>query len=74
MLRQLGYEVTPISGKGAPDILVRPRTKRGANAWGFEVKSKGGKQTDAQEVTDWPIVRTVMEALKVMGDHQLEPF
>jgi hypothetical protein len=62
-LRAVGADVTRISGKGAPDLLVRYRGRLNA----FEVKTGKGKQTDAQTVTDWPIVRTVDEALQAIG-------
>jgi hypothetical protein len=62
-LRQIGADVTPISGKGAPDLLVRFR----GHLWALEVKSKGGQRTEAQEATQWPIVRSVDEALVAIG-------
>lgn len=62
-LRALGAHVTRISGKGAPDLLVRHRGQLHA----FEVKSEKGSRTAAQELTEWPIVRSVDEALRVIG-------
>ena len=62
-LRAVGADVTRISGKGAPDLLVRYR----GTVAGFEVKTGSGKRTDAQESSRWPIVRTVDEALKAIG-------
>lgn len=62
-LEALGAHVTKISGKGAPDILVRFR----GQLWAFEVKSGRGKQTTAQVETDWPIIRTVEQALAEIG-------
>lgn len=62
-LEAIGATVTPISGKGAPDLLVRLR----GHLWAFEVKSAKGQQTDAQELTDWPIVRSVEDALRAVG-------
>ena len=61
-LEAIGAEITKISGVGAPDILVRYR----GQLWAFEVKSKGGKRTEAQEVTGWPIVRSAEDALRVV--------
>lgn len=58
-LRAVGAEVTPISGKGAPDILVR----RDGFLYAFEIKGKAGKRTDAQVLSQWPIVRSLDEAL-----------
>lgn len=69
-LEAVGADVTPVSGEGAPDLVVR---FRGAckhcrrNAWGLEVKSRQGKRTEAQEDTQWPIVRTEDEALAAIG-------
>jgi Holliday junction resolvase len=63
-LRAVGAHVTRISGDGAPDILVR---HAGGRLWAFEVKSAKGKQTEAQQETDWPILRTVDEALAAIG-------
>lgn len=62
-LQAVGAEVTRISGKGAPDLLVAFRGR----LYAFEVKSKSGKRTEAQEVSQWPIVRTMDEALKAIG-------
>lgn len=62
-LRSVGARVTPVSGAGAPDLLVRWQGR----LYGFEVKSKTGKQTEAQEETNWPIVRSVDDALIAIG-------
>lgn len=67
-LEAVGAHVTPVSGKGAPDLLVRFR----GQLWGFEVKSGKGQQTAAQRETDWPIVRSVGDALALMGFTRLE--
>ncbi len=61
-LRKLGAHVTMISGEGAPDILVRFL----GGLWAFEIKAAKGKRTDAQDVTEWPIVRSVDDALNRM--------
>ena len=61
-LRQIGAHVTPISGRGAPDLLVR----YGSKLFAFEVKSPGGKRTLAQAVSQWTIVRTPEEALRAL--------
>lgn len=58
-LKAIGCDVTRVSGPGAPDILVR----RQGRLQGFEIKSHGGKRTPAQEQTQWPILRSVEEAL-----------
>lgn len=63
-LRAVGADVTLISGEGAPDILVRVR---GTLVAAFEIKTGKGRQTEAQRVTGWPIVRTPDEALKLIG-------
>lgn len=62
-LKAVGADVTQISGKGAPDLLIRFRGILVA----VEVKSGKGKRTDAQEVSQWPIIRTAEDALKVIG-------
>jgi Holliday junction resolvase len=62
-LEAVGAHVTPISGKGAPDLLVRYKGRIAA----FEVKSAKGDRTVAQDETKWPIVRTVDEALQAIG-------
>jgi hypothetical protein len=66
-LEALGCDVTPLSGKGAPDLLVRVPGASGGRCIGLEVKSKGGRRTEAQEETNWPIVRTVGDALAAVG-------
>ena len=58
-LRSAGATVVPISGKGAPDILVRFR----GCTFAFELKTQRGTRTVAQQLTGWPIVRSVDEAL-----------
>ncbi len=65
-LEAVGAHVTKISGKGAPDLLVRHR----GQLWAFEVKGPKGHQTEAQTETDWPIVRSVDEALRAIGVSQ----
>lgn len=52
-----------ISGKGAPDLLVRFR----GHLYAFEVKSDKGRRTTAQDETAWPIVRSVDDALQAIG-------
>ena len=62
-LEDLGYEVTRISGKGAPDILAR----KGTRLYAFEIKSSIGTRTEAQAVTQWPVIRNVQQALEAVG-------
>lgn len=62
-LEAVGAFVTPISGKGAPDLLVVYRRR----LYAFEVKTAKGKQTAAQQATNWPLVRTTEEALRAIG-------
>lgn len=64
-LEAAGFDVTQISGKGAPDLLVRRRG--GERLWGFEVKSAKGTRTEAQEQSQWPIIRCAEDALKEIG-------
>ncbi len=58
-LEAVGAHVTRISGRGAPDLLVRFRNR----LYAFEVKGLKGTRTEAQQETSWPIVRCVDEAL-----------
>ncbi len=62
-LEQYGAHVTRISGKGAPDILVRYR----GTLWAIEVKELKGTRTPAQCETDWPIVRSLEDVLQALG-------
>ena len=62
-LRQIGAEVWPVSTRGGPDLLVRYRGQ--LHAW--EVKTGKGKRTAAQEVSQFPVVRDVDEALRAVG-------
>jgi Holliday junction resolvase len=62
-LEAVGAHVTRISGKGAPDLLVRLR----GHVFAAEVKSGKGKQTAAQQASQWPIWRSVEDALKAVG-------
>ena len=61
-LRRAGATVVPISGKGAPDILVRFR----GCTFAFELKNQRGRRTVAQLLTDWPVVRSINEALSAI--------
>ena len=62
-LEAVGATVVPISGKGAPDLLI---TFRGA-FYPVECKGKKGTRTEAQQVTQYPIVRSPEEALRLIG-------
>lgn len=62
-LEAVGAHVTVISGKGAPDLLVRFRGR----LFAFEVKGPKGSRTAAQKASGWPIVRSVDEALTAIG-------
>lgn len=61
-LRQIGADVLQVSGKGAPDLLVRWQGK----VFGLEVKTATGKRTEAQEDSQWPIVRSPEEAIQAV--------
>lgn len=63
-LEAAGCHVTRVSGKGAPDLLVRYH----GQLWGFEVKSATGKRTGAQEHTQWPILRSIDDAFAALRD------
>ena len=62
-LERLGAQVTRISGVGAPDVIARYR----GVIYAWEIKSGKGKRTPAQEETEWPIVRSLEDALALMG-------
>lgn len=62
-LRLLGAYVTPVSGAGAPDLIVRWQGR----VFGLEVKSANGQRTQAQESSQWQIVRSVEDALRAIG-------
>jgi hypothetical protein len=62
-LRAVGAQVEQVSGKGAPDLVI---TFQG-RSYAVEVKSEKGTRTKAQQATRYPIVRTVPEALAVLG-------
>jgi hypothetical protein len=62
-LRRVGARVWRVGGRGLPDVLVFYR-------WVFtpmEIKTGTGRLTAAQTDIPWPVVRTVDEALKVIG-------
>jgi Holliday junction resolvase len=61
-LEAVGAQVWKISGKGNPDLLVKFRDV----LFAFEVKSQAGQRTEAQEETQWPIVRDVAAALQAI--------
>ena len=61
--RRVGAEVWLISGPGAPDALVRFQ----GHLYAFEIKTAKGKRTQAQEVSQFPVVRTEPEALAAIG-------
>lgn len=61
-LRKMGATVIPISGKDAPDLLVKYR-----EVWlPIEVKSGKGKVTAGQAFIGYPIVQTVDAALALL--------
>jgi hypothetical protein len=62
-LRAVGCEVWRVSGPGLPDLLVR----RHGVLYAFEVKSGRGRRTEAQESSQFPIIRSVSDALAAVG-------
>lgn len=63
-LQQLGATVIRISGKDAPDLLISHRGR-----WLVaEVKSARGKLTEGQQQAQYPIVRTVDDALELLRE------
>ena len=65
-LQARGYDVTRSSGKGAPDLLVRKRWWMKGLSLNVEVKAPKGKRTKSQEVSQWPIVRSVTDMLELL--------
>lgn len=66
-LEAVGAHVTRLSGVGAPDVLVRFPAASWGNLYAFEIKTAKGKQTEAQIETQWPIVRSIEDALQAIG-------
>lgn len=62
----MGYHVTPVSGDGAPDLIIR-RSRRTGFAFGCEVKTAAGRRTAAQQQSEWPIVQSLDDVLRLMG-------
>jgi hypothetical protein len=62
-LRAVGAQVEQVSGPGAPDLVITFHSR----SYAVEVKSLTGRRTPAQTVTRYPIVRTVDEALAILG-------
>lgn len=62
-LERIGALVLRVSGPGLPDLFVRYR----GTWYAMEVKTAKGKRTDAQQVTQFPIVRSPEEAIRVVG-------
>jgi Holliday junction resolvase len=65
-LRSVGAEVWQLSGNGLPDILATFRSRY----FVMEIKSAGGRLTAAQRGIPWPVVRSVSDALRVIGVHK----
>jgi hypothetical protein len=62
-LRACGCFVVSLSGKDAPDLLVR----WGASFWiPMEIKSKAGTVREGQAAAGYPIVRSSDEALALI--------
>lgn len=62
-LRAVGCETWQLSGTGLPDLLVR----RAGMFYAMEVKTAKGGMTEAQAAIPWPVVRSVEDALTVVG-------
>ncbi len=65
-LRACGFKVDRVSGPGLPDLLVSHGRPPHQRVWAFEVKTGKAKRTEAQDVSQWPIVRSVDDALKAI--------
>lgn len=67
-LRAVGVFVVYVSGDGCPDLLVRGRPCRHCGrSWDpLEVKGPKGKARAKQAAAQYPLVRTIEEALDVV--------
>ncbi len=66
VLRQRGYGVWILGGTGNPDLLVLARGTQ--QRWHpMEVKTGKGTLTINQMSLQWPVVRSVEEALSAIG-------
>lgn len=66
-LKAVGCEIWYLGGVGLPDLLVRVPGPSGGRWQPVEVKAPKGKLTAAQDGICWPVVRTVDEALAMVG-------
>jgi hypothetical protein len=66
-LRAVGCEVWQVSGRGLPDLLIRVHGAAGGRWQPLEVKTPKGTLTAAQGDLRWPVVRSVDEALALVG-------
>lgn len=62
-LRKVGCRVWFLGGTGNPDLLV----ERGGRFYPLETKQPKGRRTQNQADIPWPVVRTVEDALAVVG-------
>lgn len=62
-LRAIGCQVWLLSGTGNPDLLV----KRAGRFYVFEVKSGNARLTPNQDERNWPILRSVDDAVREMS-------
>ena len=62
-LEAVGARVYQVSGRGLPDLLTFFRGR----CYAMEVKTATGKRTPAQADIPWPVVRSVDDALRVIG-------
>lgn len=59
-LKALGCRVWQLSGTGNPDLLV----KRAGRFYVFEVKSGKARLTPNQDAGNWPVLRSVEDAVR----------
>lgn len=63
-LRAMGCQVWLLSGTGNPDLLVRLPS----GLWQpFEVKTGKAKLTANQDARNWPVLRSVEDAMREVG-------
>ncbi len=67
-LHRLGVQAWQLHGTGLPDLLCYFRGR----FFALEVKSPGGKLTEAQRPAPWPIVRSLEDACAVLGIASVE--
>ena len=67
-LKALGARVYQVSGSGLPDLIVQYQGRE----FCLEVKTAKGKRTDAQEISEFRVVRSPADAVEAVRTEQKE--